>query len=235
MIELPREVDWEGAFNARDLGGLGEVLPGRVFRMARRESLSQAGWQQMHDAGVRTIIDLRNADEAGRRSNDPTVSELFSIKVHLLPVEDQSDPQFQTVFPILNSPESIWPMMRIWPDKLVAVYRAIARAEGAVVIHCAGGRDRTGMIVMGLLQLAEVPAELIADDYETGVRVSAPSDPKFDGVQPGESNPVLDDWAKRTRQAMLTAAAEADVEGYLLEFGVQAQEIGAIRSLLLGP
>lgn len=189
----------------------------------------------MYDAGVRTIIDLRNPDEVGRRSTDPVATELPGIGIQLLPVEDPSDPKFQTILPILNSPESIWPLLRILPEKIAEVYRAVALAEGTVVIHCAGGCDRTGMITMGLLQLAGVSAGQIADDYEAGVRAVAHYDPTFGELKPGETNQQLDDWVAQTRKAMLTAVAEDDVEQYLVAAGLQASEIAAIRSKLLTP
>lgn len=189
----------------------------------------------MFDAGVRNIIDLRNPDEVERRETDPVAAELPGIGIQLLPVEDHSDPKFQTILPILDSPESIWPLLRTLPEKIAAVYRAVALAEGAVVIHCAGGCDRSGMITMGLLQLAGVSAEEIADDYEAGVRAIAHYDPTFGELKPGETNQQLDDWVAHTRGAMLDAVAEASIEEYLLAAGLQASEIAAIRSKLLTP
>ncbi|WP_049758981.1 tyrosine-protein phosphatase [Renibacterium salmoninarum] len=231
-----REMAWSGAVNARDLGGLVRVQPGRVFRSARREYLSQAGWQQMYDSGVRTIIDLRNVDEHGRRESDPTdVVEDARIRVISVPIEDQSVPEFQEIYPTHNSPECFWPTMRLWPEKLVAVYRAIAQAAtepGGVLIHCAAGRDRTGMIVMGLLQLAGVPAEQIVADYELAVRGITSYDPKFTDSPEGYDL-SLEAWVIHTRQAMLASLATDDVESYLLRNKVSKGEIGSIRRLLI--
>src|SRR4030095_1754755 len=42
---------------------------------------------------------------------------------------------------------------------------ASAPADGAVLIHCAAGKDRTGLISALLLGLVDVPAETIAADY----------------------------------------------------------------------
>ncbi|BCT77380.1 hypothetical protein SCMU_32220 [Sinomonas cyclohexanicum] len=57
-------VAWEGAVNAR------RVL-GEVYRMGRREWLTERGWRQMHDDGIRTVIDLRNPVEQKRRPTAP--------------------------------------------------------------------------------------------------------------------------------------------------------------------
>ena len=42
---------------------------------------------------------------------------------------------------------------------------AIANNQAAVVIHCAGGKERTGIIIALLLAIANVPEVTIAEDY----------------------------------------------------------------------
>jgi protein-tyrosine phosphatase len=75
-----RDISWEGFFNARDLGG----LPTRDGRCTRRGALirlgdlrfvTSIGWQASWDAGVRTILDLRNDDEI-RRGDGRRLTEL---------------------------------------------------------------------------------------------------------------------------------------------------------------
>jgi protein-tyrosine phosphatase len=51
------------------------------------------------------------------------------------------------------------------PDSIVAALRAIAEPDGATVVHCAAGKDRTGMVIALALSVAGVPPELIAADY----------------------------------------------------------------------
>ena len=58
-----RHLDWEGCFNARDLGELRtpdgrETLWGRVVRADALDSLTVAGWAALSDHGVRTVTDL---------------------------------------------------------------------------------------------------------------------------------------------------------------------------------
>ncbi|MFI7118651.1 tyrosine-protein phosphatase [Amycolatopsis sp. NPDC049868] len=59
---------WEGFYNTRDLGGLptrsGQTTRhGAFFRAADLRFVTDEGWSQARQAGVRTIVDLRNADE----------------------------------------------------------------------------------------------------------------------------------------------------------------------------
>jgi protein tyrosine/serine phosphatase len=51
------------------------------------------------------------------------------------------------------------------PDQVVGALRTIAHAEGAAVVHCAAGKDRTGVVVALALTVAGVPAQAVAADY----------------------------------------------------------------------
>jgi protein-tyrosine phosphatase len=42
---------------------------------------------------------------------------------------------------------------------------AVADADGTVVVHCMGGKDRTGLVAALLLRLAGVSRETIGEDY----------------------------------------------------------------------
>jgi protein tyrosine/serine phosphatase len=51
------------------------------------------------------------------------------------------------------------------PDQVVGALRSIAHAEGAALVHCAAGKDRTGVVVALALTVAGVPAEAVVADY----------------------------------------------------------------------
>src|SRR4029077_8675104 len=56
-------------------------------------------------------------------------------------------------------------MLAEQPQPVITALRAIASAApGCVVFHCAGGKDRTGLLALVLLTLAgTTPGEIIAD------------------------------------------------------------------------
>ena len=51
------------------------------------------------------------------------------------------------------------------PDSVVASVRTIANARGAVLVHCAAGKDRTGVVVALALDAAGIDRRLIVGDY----------------------------------------------------------------------
>jgi len=241
-----RTARWDGAVNARDLGGLptttGAIKEGRIYRMARSEGLTEAGWRRAYDEGVRTIVDLRNAAERQRWPTDPPVSDALLARFFMInaPSEDPSDSEFLRVCaPVLNSPASYRDNLRLWPEKFAAIFRAIAASDGAVVIHCAAGRDRTGMVSMVLLSLAGVAPEVIADDYALAVRAiedharltETPGEPRPEWEQ--RTDAEFEGWVAHTRAELIKALDGFDAARYLGLIGLTQDEVDALLDKML--
>ena len=176
---MPRDLDWDGCYNVRDLGGIGladgrETKWGAAVRADSLHKLTADGWAALVDHGVRTVIDLRNdyervPDVAARPPEVATVQ---------LPLDGIEDRQFWD--PIVAGPQFGTPIyyrghLERMPERSAAVLRAIARARpGGVAFHCVGGRDRTGQITIVLLALVGAGAEQIVADYERSDERLAP-------------------------------------------------------------
>jgi protein-tyrosine phosphatase len=162
-----RVLVWDGCVNVRDLGGLpleggGETQFGVVVRADSIRGLTERGWQALLDYGVGSAIDLRAADELA------------------------TDPQVEAPIPVVHAqlaPSNIdWSSIRAGYLDLLETFRPqfarvvtlVARAERPVVVHCQGGRDRTGLVVALLLALAGVDSETIATDHELSEENWAP-------------------------------------------------------------
>jgi hypothetical protein len=178
-VAMADGLSWPGARNLRDLGGRvlrdgGITARGRVFRSAAPEYLPDEGWVAAKAAGVRTVVDLRNAPAETRRNPDyPTIrpESLDGLVFVSTPTEDPDDVEFLRVCgPWLDHPRSWMDNARLAPARMARVMRALAEAEPAALVHCAGGRDRTGMICGMLLDLAGATADAIVDDYADGWR-----------------------------------------------------------------
>lgn len=238
--------DWDGAFNLRDLGGLplrggGTTAAGRVYRSGRPETLTDAGWDALRTAGVTTVIDLRNSPERARRETDPQVSPDCSAGVELVhaPTEDPEDAEFMRVCgPWLDHPRSYADNLRMYPEKLAAVFTALADAPGAALVHCAGGRDRTGMVSAMLLRFADVEIDAILDDYAHAFREASrrhardlPAAPAAD--KGGYLEPAYDDAEIEERIAERVISLRQwietlDVREYLSDAGVDENRLGRL-------
>ena len=237
-----RGVEWEGAANARDLGGIplaggGKVAPGRIFRMGRSEWLTENGWRQAYDDGVRTVVDLRNDSEIGRRDTDPEVPPSAARDIVFLnrPTQEAKDPEFTALTgPYMDSPRFYRENLRRWPEKIAAVMRAVAEArDGAVVIHCSAGRDRTGLIAMLALALAGAEPEAIAEDYEQAVRgINAFHATQLHPREKPLTEDQLQERAADSRKELLRALDGFDAEQYLLSAGLSLDEIARLRRRL---
>ncbi len=225
-------VAWEGAVNAR-------LVAGDIFRMGRAEWLTAAGWQQAYDDGVRTIVDLRNPGERSRRPTDPVVPPAALEKFTVLnrPTEEPGHPELAANAPYMNHPRFYLDNVRIFPQLIAEVFRTLAHAEGAVVVHCSAGRDRTGMVSMMLLQLAGVPAGQIADAHELGIRgindwhrISPYRHP----VESYISGDELEVRVADMRGSLLQVLSQLEVEPFLLRHGLARSDVEALRARMAG-
>ncbi len=171
---------WDGSRNIRDLGGLptahsetGVTMFGRVARGPRREWLTTVGREDAVRWGLRTVVDLRNLNEWGPRPDDPggATSAWDEVTIVHAPTEDPEHEEFvATCGPILDSPACWTHNARILPELLSRTLNAVAHAEPGVLVHCSGGRDRTGMITALLLANAGVAPDAVAADWALSVR-----------------------------------------------------------------
>lgn len=159
-----RELSWDGCVNARDLGGLGRAKPGAVVRTEEPNRLSEAGWSAAWAYGVRTVVDLRNADEYGQ-DRVPRPAGITTVRVPLEPVGTPFYERWERI-DNLASPLYYPAILAEHPERVVNAARAVSTAApGCVLFHCSGGKDRTGLLALVLLTLAEATPEEIVADY----------------------------------------------------------------------
>ncbi len=242
---------WEGARNLADLGGLptrngSETRTGRVWRSAATEWMTTTGWRAGATAGLARIVDLRNDAERGRQPHHPVVdaSALSGIEVMCTPTEDPDDAEFLAECgPWLDHPRSWGPNAKRYPERFAQVFTAIADSPGPVLVHCAGGRDRTGMIVSMLLALADVEHEAVATFYESGFRGAGSHRGHGLGYDPATGQWVtaednewgaaeLDEAIADRKPALLEWLRVADVPHYLREAGIGSERLDTLRRLL---
>ena len=231
---MTRIVAWGGLTDARDLGGL-PVDDERTkfwsfYRSARLDDLAEEGWQQLVDAGVRTVVDLRNLDEV-----EPVVFPADSV-TYVHPMDDRTDDEFMRLWSrLMNSPVYYADSLNRFPENVARVFAVFAEApEGGVLFHCGGGQDRTGLIAAMLLRLVGVADVVIADDYEISARAMNDvyrADPS--PLEPAKTDEELESWIAETRENLLRFLADLDVEIFLVTNGVTEEQIDRIKVRLL--
>src|SRR4051794_31822960 len=187
----PRWIDLEGAVNVRDLGGLPvdggrRTAPGALLRADNLQALTPADVERLVDGlGVRVVVDLRTGPEVELEGPGPLVAD------------GRVDIRHRSLYPELGARTDVvavdvpWrgrrveghpdetPAVRIYlgylrdrPDSVVAALRDVARGTGGVLVHCAAGKDRTGVVCALALEAVGVPrAAVVADYVATGDRI----------------------------------------------------------------
>ena len=172
----------------------GTTVPGRVLRSDNLQTLSAPDVQRLvGEIGVREVIDLRTTAEIlleGRgplRSVPEVVHRHFSLLLErghhtdVFAVEEdevagglpaawmESLLPRQTPDHAHDEPPAVGAYLgylHARGDNVIGALRAIATAEeGASVVHCAAGKDRTGVVVAFTLAVAGVPHDEIVADY----------------------------------------------------------------------
>jgi protein tyrosine/serine phosphatase len=171
-------VEWinlDGAVNAR------VIVPGVLLRADNLQSLSERDIELLvGEHGLEVVIDLRTDIEVSLEGPGPlTAVEHVRIEHRSLHpemkdpanlvagavnpwaglVEDQDlsdeDPVVRSYVSYLHSR----------PDSVVAAVRAIAQSDGSVLVHCAAGKDRTGVVVALALDAVGIDRDTIVEDY----------------------------------------------------------------------
>jgi hypothetical protein len=241
---LPRSrtLLWEGCCNVRDLGGLpledgGETRFGVVVRADDASLLAEAGWRAARDYGVRRIVDLRHEDPPYEPPveivrvpllDPPSISEVDSL---LEGVIDPAEWRRRNYLYFLDR----------FAGRFGRAVTAVAEpADGAVLVHCAGGVDRTGLIAALILRVAGVGVDAIAADYAESEASWAPSVGQWIDDAPDEA-----ERRKRRFLSVMPAQAMHDVfvelerehgsaRHFLLAGGVNPSDLDRIRQRLRG-
>lgn len=234
---LPLHLDWPKCANARDLGGMptvdgGRIRTGALIRTDGHNKLTPSGVEAVRAYGVSRIIDLRRQREQDRAPSPFSGDPLY----YHLSVQNPADPDHEW----LTLAEIYIAMLDLRPQLFTSAVAAVASApEGGVVVHCAGGKDRTGLIVGMALAVAGVSVDAIGADYAlTEERLAEESAAYLEGLD----DPKIREIARRLQPTPAENMVQVfehlnrrygGVEDYLTAGGMTSAQLDALRGRLL--
>jgi protein-tyrosine phosphatase len=149
---------------------------GRLIRSANLQMLSAADVKKLvSEIGVTTVVDLRSAGEVAaegpapldgvvgvRREHHQVLAELGAAAGEAPGSRHEQDNLRYPDDPVCGR---YLGYVENHPAAVVAALRAIAGSDGAAIVHCAAGKDRTGVVVALALTAVGVRPEAVIADY----------------------------------------------------------------------
>ena len=237
VVATDRRLAWDALLNVRDLGGLpaGDRTIRRavLVRASALGSMSETGRATLRAHGIRTVIDIRSADEIAERPS-PFADGMEYRHVHFLHGSTRGlrraakDGAMSAELRMLAEPTS----------GLADVLAALADAQPGIVLHCVAGRDRTGFVVAVLLAALGVSNGDIIADYVASDAELADEYERFIAEHPEYEADIREAVVHRVHSmetVLETLRADyGDASAYLRAAGVPDAQIERLRAKLLG-
>ena len=257
-----RWIELDGLANMRDLGGLptqdgGRTQPRRLIRSDNLQDLTDEDVRRLVEVlGVSDVIDLRTETELHLEGDGPLRRQTSLTHHHhsLLPARPAASADEVAARALaLPSRERATRDSSFWsehylgylakrPDSVSAALRAVGAATGAAVVHCAAGKDRTGIVVAMALDVAGVPRDEIVADYVLSAdRIEAIIErvARTDSQGPALKGQAVADQTPRaeTMTTILDAVRDrwGGAPGWLREQGWTGDEVERLRRRLTAP
>lgn len=165
--------------NFRDYGDYAtaagrHIAPGRLFRSGHQARASEADLERFGALGIGTVVDLRRPSE--RRAQPSKRPAGFSATVIESAHDDGGEAPHLTFLRTADlTPDSgrrfmtdTYRRLAFEPshlDLFTRYFRALGEADGPVLIHCAAGKDRTGLLAALTHHLLGVHHDDMVADY----------------------------------------------------------------------
>jgi len=250
-----RRVPLEGALNFRDLGGYrttngSTVLWGHVYRSDHLSLLTDVDREVVARLGLRTVIDFRLPFEREQRpSRLAPGPQTEHLQMADTPDREASVRMIQEAL-TGEGPMPEWTYsFELYHDMLdnsgplfVRTMELLATpGRLPALFHCTGGKDRTGVAAVLLLDLLGVPEVALLDDFELTNLYRTPArvrelGPGFvaRGVDLDDAVPILGVVRAAMADAYRRIAKEyGGAETYLVSHGLDPAVPSRLRNLLL--
>lgn len=234
---------FDTVFNFRDLGGYRtwdgrRVRWRRLFRSASLGRISDPDLSRLSALGVRAVVDLRFPEEISRHGRIADHDGLRYRNVCL-----RHTPWDLIAFDPSVTDEERWvadrylQMSEEGRADIAEAISVIADADNApAVVHCAVGKDRTGIISALTLAALGVPDDDVADEYALTTRGFVRL-VEWERQQLGDEAPTHRPSSREIMLCYLAGIRErhGSIKGYLTDAGLTTSELDSLGSHLLEP
>ena len=161
-------IDLDVPVNFRDLGGNqtenGAVRRGLVYRSDSLVGLTDSDVRHLTvDLGIRTVLDLRSESET--RNGRTELADQGTAYYHL-PIGRRLGSIRRRGTKVVTMAEGYLAMFEASGQSLTDALEILSnRASRPLVFHCAGGKDRAGLMAATLLATLGATPDTIASDY----------------------------------------------------------------------
>jgi protein tyrosine/serine phosphatase len=231
---VARDLDWDGCVNVRDLGGFttpsGITAFGVYVRADNARKLTPSGWRAASEYGIGTVLDLRSEPECA--ADPPEHPGFIHRRLSLFDHFDGDAAYRADLLARAKNLDNAEKHRLLYREALelddarfAEAVGVLAEADGAVLFHCAGGKDRAGVLAALLLRLVRVPIDEVEADYvasQARLKQGPEAHLHDSSTPPDVITRVLGELEARHG----TAAA------YLLQAGTPAEQLDRLRSRL---
>ncbi|MDP9962271.1 tyrosine-protein phosphatase [Chryseobacterium lathyri] len=170
---LRRIVKMEGAYNFRDTGGYKtedgkEVVLGKVYRSDAINKLSEKDLITFKNKKIKKVVDFRGTEEA-KKAMDRLPENTSYL---LCPAGSENLPDAQNMVKLLKEKNFLLGMygtegLPYFGERYRPLFVQLLtlKPDEALLYHCTGGRDRTGMASALFLKILGVSQATIESDF----------------------------------------------------------------------
>ncbi len=238
-------LDVDGCVNFRDAGGWvradgATMRTGVLYRADDPIRLTERGRATVADLGLQVVVDVRQDSQFRRGPGFIAVERTFHRPLVDRVINLDDPPKLEVPHDITDVYEG---MIERSSERIGDIIRILADGveRGPALIHCAFGKDRTGIIVAIIQAAIGLPSEAIIADY---TRSDEPGRRRLAWLL---AEPLADDPPlHRTPQFLFTAPQETmtellrratqrhgDLRGWVESLGISDDTVATLQEVLL--
>ena len=175
---MTRHITFDGIDNFRDFGdyaaGSRRLKRGLLYRSANQSRATDTDLQRLADMGLSVIVDLRRSNEREREPSrrwDGFSAQVIENDIGQDTADEwatfiaKSDLSVESFHAYMRDYYRAAPGQRRHIDLYTRYFHALAETTGPILVHCAAGKDRTGIICALTHHVAGVHDDDIIEDY----------------------------------------------------------------------